>query len=73
MPQLDERIAAARVVVLRQSGRAICQWLSHHQAQGVLLRPDRYVFTLLRTNEDLLKALGVLEQHLIPRPCLKLV
>lgn len=73
VPQLEERIAAAGVVVVMQSGREICQWLSLHQAQGVLLRPDRYVFTLLRTNADLLRALSVLEQHLIPTPWVKAV
>ena len=51
--------------------RRVIQWLSRRQAQGVLLRPDRYGFTLLRTNADLPKALGVLEQHLIPSPCVK--
>jgi 3-(3-hydroxy-phenyl)propionate hydroxylase len=73
VPQLKERIAAAGVVVVTQSGREICQWLSRHKAHGVLLRPDRYVFTLLRTNEDLQRALGALEQHLIPRPWVKAV
>ena len=51
--------------------RRVIQWLSRRQAQGVLLPPDHYVFALLRTNEDLPKALGVLEQHLIPSPCVK--
>ena len=38
--------------------RRVIQWLSRRQAQGVLLRPDRYGFTLLRTNADLPKASG---------------
>ena len=67
----EERIAAAGAVVLKQSGREISQWLTRHEAKAVLLRPERYVFTLLRTGEDLLKTLGVLEQHLIPRPWLE--
>jgi hypothetical protein len=66
VPQIGERIAAAGVLVLTQLGREICHWLSRHEAKGILLRPDR--FALLRSNKDLLKALGVLEQHLIPRP-----
>jgi tetratricopeptide (TPR) repeat protein len=46
-PQLKERNAAVAVVVLAQSGCEISRRLAGHEAQGVMLRPDRYVFTLL--------------------------
>ena len=44
---------ASGATVLPASDPALIEWLATHQAQGVVLRPDRYVLGLARTGEQL--------------------
>ena len=52
---IDINLDTARAVVLPGVGM---DWLAEHGARAAILRPDRYIYALVRNRQELLAATG---------------